>query len=148
MGLIILRHAYSRYLNVKPQIESTLPKRGGKIRPPAKEDSSGRGAIYLRNRDQYDYLVNLSDADDWVEAIMHTMEVIEEDYESPNGILPKREYQELDYDVLGTPLGEMLFEIPIIQYKQWYISDKSIIQGRLIALELINFTNPIEQLAM
>ena len=99
MGLIFLRHAYSRYLKIRPQIEATLPRRGGKTRPPTKEDFSGRGAIYLRNEAQYEYLVNLSDADDRAEVIMNAMEFIEEDYESLNGVLPKREYQELDNDV-------------------------------------------------
>ena len=104
MGLIFLRHAYSRYLKIKPEIEATLPRRDGKTRPSTKEDFSGRGAIYLRNEAQYEYLVNLSDADDRAEAIMNAMEVIEDDYESLKGILPKREYQELDNDVLGTLL--------------------------------------------
>lgn len=113
MGLIFLRHAYSRYLEIKPQIEATLPTRSGKTRPPTKEDFSGRGAIYLRNEAQYDYLVNLSDADDRAEAIMHAMEVIEEDYESLNGVLPKREYQELDNDVLGTLLRT--FNDPVLR---------------------------------
>ena len=48
MGLIFLRHAYSRYLNIKPEIEAGLPSRGGKTRALTKEDFSGRGAIYLR----------------------------------------------------------------------------------------------------
>lgn len=30
MGLVFLRHAYSRYLGVKNAIEVNLPKRGGK----------------------------------------------------------------------------------------------------------------------
>jgi hypothetical protein len=30
MGLIFLRHAYSLYLAVKPEIEASLPTRGGK----------------------------------------------------------------------------------------------------------------------
>jgi type I restriction enzyme M protein len=29
MGLIFLRHAYSRFLAVKPEIEARLPSRGG-----------------------------------------------------------------------------------------------------------------------
>ena len=33
MGLIFLRHAYSRYLAVKDGIEANLPRRGGKARP-------------------------------------------------------------------------------------------------------------------
>ena len=30
MGLVFLRHAYSRFLVVKTQIEASLPQRGGK----------------------------------------------------------------------------------------------------------------------
>ena len=40
MGLIFLRHAYSRYLAVKDDIEASLPKRDGKTRPLTKEDFS------------------------------------------------------------------------------------------------------------
>lgn len=104
MGLIFLRHAYNRYLQIKPQIEATLPIRDGKFRPLIKEDFSGRRAIYLRDEAQFDYLVNLTDAVDRAQAIIHAMEVIEEDYESLNGVLPKQEYQELDNEVLGTLL--------------------------------------------
>ncbi len=104
MGLIFLRHAYNRYLQIKPKIEATLPSRGGKFRSLTKEDFSGRRAIYLRDEAKFDYLLNLSDADDRAEAIMHAMEVIEEDYESLRGALPKQEYQELDNNVLGTLL--------------------------------------------
>lgn len=104
MGLIFLRHAYSRYLAVKPEIEAGLPSRGGKTKPLTKEDFSGRGAIFLREQAQFDYLVNLSDSDDRAEAIMNAMSLIEEDYETLQGVLPKREYQELDNDVIGTLL--------------------------------------------
>jgi type I restriction enzyme M protein len=48
MGLIFLRHAYSRYLGVKDDIEANLPKRGGKARALTKEDFSQKGAIFLR----------------------------------------------------------------------------------------------------
>ncbi len=48
MGLIFLRHAYSRYLSVKDDIEANLPKRGGKTRTLAKEDFSRKSAIFLR----------------------------------------------------------------------------------------------------
>lgn len=40
MGLIFLRHAYSRYLAVRDGIEASLPTRGGKTRPLTKEDFS------------------------------------------------------------------------------------------------------------
>ncbi|MFN3130277.1 N-6 DNA methylase [Roseibium sp.] len=102
MGLIFLRHAFSRFLAVKPEIEAGLPKRGGKTRPLTKEDFSGKGAIFLQEKAQFDYLIDLTDADDRAEAILEAMDLIEADYESLQGILPKREYQELDNDVLGT----------------------------------------------
>ena len=54
MGLIFLRHASSRYLAVRDGIEANLPKRGGKTRPPAKEDFSQKGAIYLQPEAQFD----------------------------------------------------------------------------------------------
>ena len=104
MGLIFLRHAYSRYLAIKPEIEASLPSRGGKTRPLTKEDFSSKSAIYLRPEAQFDYLVNLSDADDRAQAIINAMEMIEEDYETLDGVLPKSEYQELDNDVLGNLL--------------------------------------------
>ena len=48
MGLIFLRHAYSRYLGVKDEIEANLPSRGGKTRPLTKEDFSQKSAIFLQ----------------------------------------------------------------------------------------------------
>ncbi|MBX9895685.1 MAG: N-6 DNA methylase [Nitrosomonas sp.] len=104
MGLIFLRHAYSRYLAVKPEIEASLPSRGGVIRPLTKEDFSSKSAIFLQEKAQFDYLVNLTDADDRAQAIIDAMEAIETDYETLKGVLPKSEYQELDNDVLGNLL--------------------------------------------
>ncbi|OCC15650.1 Type I restriction-modification system, DNA-methyltransferase subunit M [Dissulfuribacter thermophilus] len=101
MGLIFLRHAYSRYLAVKDEIEANLPKRCGKTRPLTKEDFSQKSAIYLQPKAQFDYLVSLPDTEDRAKAIIEAMESIEADYESLRGVLPKSEYQELDNDVLG-----------------------------------------------
>jgi type I restriction enzyme M protein len=101
MGLIFLRHAYSRYLAVKDQIEANLPKRGSKTRALTKEDFSQKSAIYLRPKAQFDYLVAVPDSDDRVKAIIEAMESIESDYDNLRGVLPKSEYQELDNDVLG-----------------------------------------------
>ena len=101
MGLIFLRHAYSRYLAVKDGIEANLPKRGGKARPLAKEDFSQKGAIFLRPEAQFDYLVSLPDSAKRDRAVQHAMETIEEDYDGLKGELPKGEYSELDNDVLG-----------------------------------------------
>lgn len=47
MGLIFLRHAYSRYLTFKDEIEANLPKRGGKTGSLTKEDFSQKSAIFL-----------------------------------------------------------------------------------------------------
>lgn len=101
MGLIFLRHAYSRFLAVKVDIEGNLPKRGGKSRGLTKEDFSQRTAIFLRTEAQFDTLVALTDSDDRAQAIINAMESIEADYEGLRGVLPKSEYQELDNDVLG-----------------------------------------------
>jgi type I restriction enzyme M protein len=101
MGLIFLRHAYSRYLNVKGEIEKTLPTRGGKIRPLTKEDFGQKTAIYLRPEAQFDYLVGLSDDKDRAEAIIDAMDAIEEDYETLKGVLPKQEYQVLNNVLIG-----------------------------------------------
>ena len=101
MGLVFLRHAYSRYLTVKEKIEPNLPSRGGKTRSLTKEDFSQQSAIYLRPKAQFDYLVSLPDSADRARAIIEAMESIEKDYENLRGVLPKGEYQELDNQVLG-----------------------------------------------
>lgn len=104
LGLIFLRHAYSRYLAVKDRLEANLPKRGGQTRPLRKEDFSGQGSIFLRPEAQFGYLVDLTDGDDRAAALEHAMESIEKDYAMLKGVLPKSEYKELDNDVLGSLL--------------------------------------------
>ena len=101
MGLIFLRHAYNRFLTAKAEIEPTLPNRGGKTRELTPEDFSGRGALYLRKEARFDYLVNLTDADDRSKAVIDAMKSIEDDYATLKGELPKTEYQRLDSDVMG-----------------------------------------------
>src|SRR3989344_3714239 len=101
MGLIFLRHVYSRYLAVKDGIEANLPMRGGKARPLTKEDFSQKGAIFLRPKAQFDSLVALTDSDDRARAVIEAMESIEKDYKNLRDVLPKAEYQELDNAVLG-----------------------------------------------
>jgi type I restriction enzyme M protein len=101
MGLIFLRHAFSRYLAVQDEIEASLPTRGGKIRPLTKEDFSQKSAIFLQEKAQFDYLVSMTDDKDRAREIINAMESIEADYETLRGVLPRNEYQELDNDVLG-----------------------------------------------
>ena len=89
MGLIFLRHAYSRFLAVKDEIEASLPTRGGIKRQLSKEDISKKSAIFLEPKAQFDYLVSLTDSDDRAKAIIDAMESIERDYETLRGVLPK-----------------------------------------------------------
>ena len=107
MGLIFLRHAYSRYLAVKDEVVKSLPSRGGKTREPTKEDFSAKGAVFLRPEAQFDYLVSLPYSANRAEAIIGAMESIEADYESLKGVLPKEEYNELDNEILGQLLRKL-----------------------------------------
>ena len=101
MGLVFLRHAYSRYLAVKGGIEANLPTRGGKMRGLTKEDFSRQSAILLLPKAQFDHLVALPDSEDRARVIIEVMDSIEGDYDNLRGVLPKSEYQELDDDVFG-----------------------------------------------
>ena len=107
MGLLFLRHAYSRFLRVKREIEPTLPKRGDKTRALTKQDFSAKGAIFLREESQYDYLVSLPDEVDRAAAISQAMTLIEEDYEALRGQLPKQEYADIENDVLKQLLDQL-----------------------------------------
>lgn len=101
MGLIFLRHAYSRFQKVRAEIEETLPSRGGVTRALTKEDFSKRSAIFLPEEAQFPYLVGIPDGEDRGQTIVEAMEAIERDYPALNGVLPKQEYIELGNDDLG-----------------------------------------------
>ena len=101
MGLVFLRHAYSRYLSVKDSIKASLPSRGGVKRELTKEDFSKKSAIFLQPKAQFDYLVGLKDSVDRAKAIIDAMKSIEADYGTLRGVLPKQEYRELDNEMLG-----------------------------------------------
>lgn len=101
MGLIFLRHVYSRFLRAQDEIKASLPSRGGKTRPLTKEDFSQRGSIFLKPEAQFDHLVAIPDGVDRAGAIIAAMESIEADYQALAGALPKAEYQELGDDDLG-----------------------------------------------
>lgn len=113
MGLIFLRHAYSRFLRVQDDIKASLPSRGGITRPLTKEDFSQRGSIFLKPEAQFDHLVSIPDGGDRAGAIITAMESIETDYQSLDGALPKSEYQELGDDDLGQLLRT--FNDPALQ---------------------------------
>ena len=90
LGLIFLRHAYNRYLKVKETIEEKLPvhpQRGR--RALTKKDFEEQNAMYLPEKSQFDYLVNLPESADIGEAIDNAMKLIEEEHENLKGVLPK-----------------------------------------------------------
>ena len=107
MGLVFLRHAYSRYLAVRDEIEAGLPTRGGRRRAVTREDFAQKNALYLRPEARFDHLVALPDGADRAAAVVAAMESIEADYDGLRGVLPKSEYQALDNEVLGELLRKL-----------------------------------------
>jgi type I restriction enzyme M protein len=101
MGLIFLRHAYSRFLAVKPEIEKSLPSRHGVTRPLTKEDFSQKGSIFLRPEAQFDYFIAKASDPKLPGIVIRAMETIEDDYAGLKGVLPKQEYQSIPADLLG-----------------------------------------------
>lgn len=90
LGLIFLRHAHNRFLKVKESIEATLPvhpQRGR--RPLTAKDFEEQNAMFLPDKAQYDYLVNLPEGEDIGEAIDQAMKLIEDEYDNLKGVLPK-----------------------------------------------------------
>ena len=96
MGLVFLRHAYSRYLGVK-DASSPTAQRGGKTRALTKEDFSQQSAIFLQPKAQFDHPRRLA-------PTARTAPAPSSRPWSPSrgttticsGVLPKSEYQELD----------------------------------------------------
>lgn len=100
LGLIFLRQAYNRFIEVKEVIEASLPKRGGKTRPLTKEDFMSKNAVFLKEESQFDSLLNFPEDVDLAEKLENAMKQIEEDYPEIAGVLPKSEYKEIDNDSL------------------------------------------------
>jgi type I restriction enzyme M protein len=100
LGIIFLRHAYSRYLAVKARIEPTLPTRGGVRLPLTKDHFTREAALFLRPEAQFDYLLALPGDQDLGKALNDAMTAIEEDYPAKlKGVLPK-DYARLSDDLL------------------------------------------------
>lgn len=90
LGLIFLRHAYSRYVDAKGIIEASLPhhpQRG--YRELNKEDFLNAKAIYLPDVSQWKYIASLPEGEDIGEHLNTAMRLIEDDYEVLSGVLPK-----------------------------------------------------------
>lgn len=90
LGLIFLRHAYNRFQKVKIEVEKNLPvhPQRGK-RPLTKKDFEEQNSMFLPDHAQFDYLVSLPESADIGEAIDNAMKLIEDEYETLKGVLPK-----------------------------------------------------------
>ncbi len=88
-GLIFLRHATNRFEQVKAEIETILPLRGGRKRAIAADDFRGKAAIFLPELAHYDYLAALPKTADINEAVNEAMRLIEAE-----------EYGDFDYELL------------------------------------------------
>jgi len=105
LGLIFLRHAYNRYLMVESEIIKILPKRQGQTRAITKDDFTKKSALFLNNESKYDYLLQLPGGSKIGQAIINAMTLIENDYDSLKGILPK------DYNIFEDDLLVRLLKI-------------------------------------
>ena len=101
LGLILLRYAQNKFEEAKKQIEKDLSinPRTNQKREVLKNDFLGAGAMYLQEKSQFEYLVNLPESENIAEAVNNAMRLIETDYKDLEGILPKN-YQEFDADLL------------------------------------------------
>ena len=103
LGLIFLRYAYGRYIMVEAELLKSRPVRNGRALPIDASDFRAKSALYLPKEAQYEYLVNLPG--DIVsqnlkgrngqalgslgEVVNNAMDLVEEQSEQLNGILPK-----------------------------------------------------------
>lgn len=101
LGLILLRYAQNKFEEAKRQAEEKLPinPRTNQKVELTKDRIKAEGAMFLQEKSQFDYLVNLPESEDIAEAVNNAMRLIEADYKDLEGILPKN-YQEFDADLL------------------------------------------------
>ncbi len=114
LGLIFLRYAYSRFKLVEAEILKNRPSRGGRVMPVEAIDFSAKSALFLPKEAQYDYLVNLPEniaaaglknsngdtMNSLGEVVNNAMELIEQQSEQLEGVLPK-EYTEFSDELLA-----------------------------------------------
>lgn len=90
LGLIFLRHAFNRFLKVKAEVEKTLPVHPQRGRLPlTKAHFEEKNAMFLPEKAQFDYLVNLPEKAKIGEEIDKAMKLIEEEHENLKGVLPR-----------------------------------------------------------
>ena len=90
LGLIFLRHAYNRFLKVKIELDKDLPVHAQRGRRAlTKKDFEEQNSMFLPDKAQFDYLVSLPESADIGEAIDNAMKLIEDEYDTLKGVLPK-----------------------------------------------------------
>jgi len=100
LGLIFLRHAYSRFKDAKSEIQENLPhhpQRG--YRTLTKDDFVQAKALFLPEKARWEYIAGLPEGIDVGEVIDNAMRSIENDYEVLQGVLPKN-YSIFEKDLL------------------------------------------------
>jgi len=100
LGLIFLRYVNHKFALIAPEIEGRRT-RGTQTIEKLKAAYRSRGALYLRDIAQFDYLLNLTDGEDRGKAVIEAMEAIEEDNTELKDVLPKNEYRRIDNQTLG-----------------------------------------------
>ena len=121
LGLIFLRYAYSRFKRVEEQILEKLPVRNGRTRPVTAADYAEKSALFLPEKAQYAWLVNLpedipaanimTDDDEHRqlnslgEVVNYAMTLVEQQSEQLAGVLPK------DYTIFSDDLLAELLRI-------------------------------------
>lgn len=100
LGLIFLRHADSRFKEVKALIEADRPvhpERG--VLPASKAEFLARKVLYLPPSARFEYLASLPEEEDICKQLDDAMRLIEEENPVLEGVLPK-EFHKLPADVL------------------------------------------------
>ena len=89
LGLIFLRHAFSRYTRAKAELEASKSKKsrfGVKLK---KEDFTNANAMMLPEVSQWTYISEQPESADLGEILDEAMRAIEAEHESLLGVLPK-----------------------------------------------------------
>ncbi|MBX7134725.1 MAG: type I restriction-modification system subunit M [Fimbriimonadaceae bacterium] len=122
LGLIFLRHATNRFEQVKAEIESTLPRRGGVTRALTADDFKRKAALYIPPQSTYSYLAALPSQHNLGTAIDEAMKAIEATTPMLQGQLPRgyasfekellqRLVRVFDREVLRTATGDVFGRI-------------------------------------
>ena len=89
LGLIFLRYAYSRFRYVEGEILKNRPVRNGRVMPVEPIDFQQKSALFLPEEARYEYLLNLPDDANVGEKVNRAMELVEQQSQQLQGVLPK-----------------------------------------------------------